>query len=209
MYRFHPIGRIHSCFPQKFGIPRQAGLVPQATAVLELFAPYGRAEALAGLEEFSHLWVVFGWSSSFTPTWIDPGIPRCGRPGWAATAASASSLPAAHSGPTPSECRRCAWRGFAADPPPLLPVAFSPEAEAACRRIDDGGLKDLIAGVLANDPRPAYMERTDGRAAYGMRICDLEVRWRVREERVEVLTVAPVPAGYPSADEPSTSALEP
>ncbi len=69
MYRFHPIGRIHSCFPQKFGIPRQAGLVPQATAVLELFAPYGRAEALAGLEEFSHLWVVFVFHAHLDRPW--------------------------------------------------------------------------------------------------------------------------------------------
>jgi len=54
-----PIGIIHSCFKEKFGIPRQPGLVPEARATLELYPPYGSAEALAGLEGFSHLWVIF------------------------------------------------------------------------------------------------------------------------------------------------------
>lgn len=54
-----PIGIIHSCYKEKFGIPRQAGLVPQAEAVIEVFAPYNRQEAFRGLEAFSHIWVVF------------------------------------------------------------------------------------------------------------------------------------------------------
>jgi len=56
---FEPIGVIRSCFQQKFGIPRQPGLVPEARAVLELFPPYNRMESLRGLEGFSHLWVIF------------------------------------------------------------------------------------------------------------------------------------------------------
>ncbi len=75
MYHFDAIGRIHSCFKEKFGIPRQPGLVPEARAVLELFAPYARPEALVGLESFSHIWVVFvfhrhldrGWRPTVRP----------------------------------------------------------------------------------------------------------------------------------------------
>lgn len=58
-YTFAPIGRIHSCFTEKFGIPRQPGLVPDARGTLEIFPPYGRIEAFRELEHFSHIWIIF------------------------------------------------------------------------------------------------------------------------------------------------------
>ena len=61
-----PIGIIHSCFKEKFGIPRQSGLVKSATATLELLPPYNVEEALRGIEEFSHLWIVFAFHKSIT-----------------------------------------------------------------------------------------------------------------------------------------------
>lgn len=74
-YRFEPIGIIHSCFKEKFGIPRQPGLAPAARATLELLPPCDREEALRGLEGFSHLWLIFvfhatagqGWSPTVRP----------------------------------------------------------------------------------------------------------------------------------------------
>ncbi|MEM7030395.1 MAG: tRNA (N6-threonylcarbamoyladenosine(37)-N6)-methyltransferase TrmO [Chloroflexota bacterium] len=70
-----PIGIIHSCYREKFGIPRQAGLVPDAVASLELYPPYNTPEAVKGLETFSHLWVIFifhasqrdGWKATVRP----------------------------------------------------------------------------------------------------------------------------------------------
>jgi len=59
-----PIGVIHSCFKEKFGIPRQAGLIKNASATLELLPPYQVEEALRGIEEFSHLWIVFVFHKS-------------------------------------------------------------------------------------------------------------------------------------------------
>ena len=59
MFPFAPIGVIHSCFREKFGIPRQAGLVPAARATLELLPPYSQPAAVRGLEGFSHLWLIF------------------------------------------------------------------------------------------------------------------------------------------------------
>lgn len=56
-FEFEPIGVIHSCFKEKFGIPRQPGLAPAATAQLELLAPYNDLDAIAGLEQVSHLWL--------------------------------------------------------------------------------------------------------------------------------------------------------
>ncbi|MEW8265603.1 MAG: tRNA (N6-threonylcarbamoyladenosine(37)-N6)-methyltransferase TrmO [Candidatus Thiodiazotropha sp.] len=58
-YEFHPIGRIHSCFKEKFGIPRQSRLIAEAEARLEILPPYNRAEAFRELADYSHLWVIF------------------------------------------------------------------------------------------------------------------------------------------------------
>ena len=58
-FRFAPIGVVRSCFREKFGIPRQPGLVPAARATLELLPPCNQPEAVRGLEGFSHLWLVF------------------------------------------------------------------------------------------------------------------------------------------------------
>ncbi len=61
-----PIGIIHSCFKEKFGIPRQSGLIQSATATLELLPPYNVEDALRGIKEFSHLWIVFAFHESVT-----------------------------------------------------------------------------------------------------------------------------------------------
>lgn len=69
MFKFNQIGIIHSCFKEKFGIPRQPGLVTEAKATLELLPPYNRAEAVRGLEEFSHIWVTFVFHACLTAEW--------------------------------------------------------------------------------------------------------------------------------------------
>ncbi len=53
-----PIGYIHTNFPDKFGIPRQSGIVDDA-GYIELLEPYNDRNALRGLEEFSHLWLIW------------------------------------------------------------------------------------------------------------------------------------------------------
>lgn len=58
-YCLNVIGVIHSCYREKFGIPRQPGLVNTQTATLELLSPYNRPEAVKGLEGFSHIWLSF------------------------------------------------------------------------------------------------------------------------------------------------------
>lgn len=64
-----PIGTVHSCYRQKFGVPRQPGLVTAARGEIELLPPYNRAEALRGLEAFSHLWVQFIFHQCQQTTW--------------------------------------------------------------------------------------------------------------------------------------------
>lgn len=54
-----PIGTIHSDFPDKFGVPRQPGLVKDARAWLTLEGEFADPLAVRGLDEFSHLWLTF------------------------------------------------------------------------------------------------------------------------------------------------------
>ncbi|MBM7059801.1 tRNA (N6-threonylcarbamoyladenosine(37)-N6)-methyltransferase TrmO [Pseudomonas sp. UL073] len=58
-YSVTPIGFVRSCFKEKFAIPRQPQLAPAARGVLELVAPFDRAEAIEGLEQVSHVWLLF------------------------------------------------------------------------------------------------------------------------------------------------------
>ncbi|MDT8389554.1 MAG: tRNA (N6-threonylcarbamoyladenosine(37)-N6)-methyltransferase TrmO [Lentisphaeria bacterium] len=64
-----PIGVIHSCFNEKFGAPRQAGLVPSAVGDIELFPPYNLPEAWKGIDGFSHLWVIFLFNQTADQGW--------------------------------------------------------------------------------------------------------------------------------------------
>lgn len=68
-FTFPAIGIIHSCFKEKFGIPRQPGLAPLATAQLELLPPYNDRDALVGLEACSHLWIQFVFHANKREEW--------------------------------------------------------------------------------------------------------------------------------------------
>ena len=54
-----PVGIVRSCFKEKFAIPRQPHLAPAARGVLELLPPFDQGEAVAGLEQVSHVWLLF------------------------------------------------------------------------------------------------------------------------------------------------------
>jgi tRNA (adenine37-N6)-methyltransferase len=69
MYQFEPIGKISSCYSEKFGVPRQPGLVRAATAHLTLHPPYDREEMARGLEGYSHIWVIFIFHEALADGW--------------------------------------------------------------------------------------------------------------------------------------------
>lgn len=56
-----PIGIFYSCFTDKFGTPRQPGLVPSSEGYIELNKNLQPKEALSGLTAFSHIWVIFSF----------------------------------------------------------------------------------------------------------------------------------------------------
>lgn len=59
------IGFIRTDFPQKFGIPRQSGRVSSLTGRIFFLPEYRSPKAVEGLENFSHLWVIWGFNLPF------------------------------------------------------------------------------------------------------------------------------------------------
>ena len=59
-----PIAVFMSPFATKFGVPRQSGLSEHLRGRIKLLPPYNREEALRGLEDFSHLWLIWGFSAN-------------------------------------------------------------------------------------------------------------------------------------------------
>ena len=75
-----PIAFIHTEFPEKFGIPRQSGLATSLRGKI-VFAPeYRSADALRGLQDFSHLWLIWEFSANSTRGQWQPTVrpPRLG-----------------------------------------------------------------------------------------------------------------------------------
>ncbi|MBQ8342862.1 MAG: tRNA (N6-threonylcarbamoyladenosine(37)-N6)-methyltransferase TrmO [Clostridia bacterium] len=64
-----PIARIHSDFKEKFGIPRQSGRAPALQAEIVFESEYKNPDALRGIEEFSHLWLLFDFSAAHREGW--------------------------------------------------------------------------------------------------------------------------------------------
>ena len=63
------IARIRSDFPTKFGIPRQSGRVEELTACIVFEPEYRVREAVKGLEDFSHIWLLWEFSQSIRENW--------------------------------------------------------------------------------------------------------------------------------------------
>lgn len=221
-----PIGIIHSCFKEKFGIPRQPGLVDAAEARLQLLPPYNREEAVRGLEGFSHVWLIFGFHATAGQGWrptVRP--PRLGGNARVGVFASRSTFR-----PNPLglsvvrlagiDCRDgvnlllagvdlldltpifdikpylpyadalpSAQGGFAPEnPDTAVSVSFSPQAERQLSRLEAERprLRQLVCELLAYDPRPAYRSDTDASRDYGVKLYDLDVRWRMLGDVAEV-----------------------
>jgi len=220
MYTLTPIGTIRSCFKEKFGIPRQPGLAPAAKATLVLDPPYNQPEALAGLEAFSHIWLVYMFhgveSGKWKPTVRPPRLGGNLRTGVFATRSNFRPNPI---GLSVVKVDKITTRGPdvylelsgvdlldgtpVLDIKPYLPYAdniadaiggFTPEARKMVERLAAGphpGILDLIEQMLSLDPRPAYSGDSDPERIYGFRIFDVDVQWRVQEGRAVVTAIEP------------------
>ena len=63
------IAHIHTEFPTKFGIPRQSGVIETLRGTIVFEPEYRNPEAVRGLEEFSHLWLIWEFSEAKRDTW--------------------------------------------------------------------------------------------------------------------------------------------
>ncbi len=63
------IARIHTDFPEKFGIPRQSGLVKGLKGKIVFEPEYRNPDAIRGMEDFSHLWLIWGFSKAVRKEW--------------------------------------------------------------------------------------------------------------------------------------------
>ncbi len=217
------IARIRSDFPEKFGIPRQSGLVPELRAKVVFEPEFCSADALRGIEGFSHLWLIWQFSAAVRDTW-SPTVrpPRLGgneRVGVFATRSpfrpnaiglSCVKLEGVRhedglgdvlivSGAdlmdgTPiydvkpylpyADAYPEALGGFAPSPKETIAVDCPPELLAKLPE----GRREALLGVLAQDPRPQYQH--DPERVYGMSFGGWDVKFRVRGETLEVLSLA-------------------
>ena len=63
------IARIHTDFPTKFGIPRQSGIIDSLQGRIVFEPEYRNAEAVRGLEEFSHIWILWEFTEAVRDEW--------------------------------------------------------------------------------------------------------------------------------------------
>ena len=68
-FPMHIIARIHTDFATKFGVPRQSGLVEELESTIIFEPEYRNADALRGLEGFSHVWLVWVFDQAIRETW--------------------------------------------------------------------------------------------------------------------------------------------
>lgn len=231
-FTFPAIGLVHSCFKEKFGIPRQPGLAPLAMAEIELLPPYNDPAAFDGLEGCTHIWVQFVFHANKREEWksrVKP--PRLGGNKTLGVFATRSPTRPAPIGLSVVRLEGIIQREgklfinisgidlldgtpvldikpyvpytdrvleaenqFAPEPPDLIPVDIPAELMAICvtywknTGIDLAG---LINQVLQQDPRPQYQEPEPERI-YGMKLLDLDVRWRYSETaRIQLTALIP------------------
>ena len=69
IYEVKIIAKIHSDFPSKFGIPRQSGIVDSLESLIVFEPEYRNEQALRGIEDFSHLWLIWQFSKAVRDDW--------------------------------------------------------------------------------------------------------------------------------------------
>lgn len=209
-----PIAIIHSLFKEKFSIPRQPGLVSFESRI-ELIAPYNRMESLAGLEDFSHLWVIFDFHQikEVESSNISVRPPRLGGNKKLGVFATRSPYRPNKMGLSLVKLERIEGisliisGGDFLDQTPVYDIKpYLKEIESVPNAISgwtnevenkklnvvfdcdcETTLKEKIIEVLALDPRPRFHE--DGYKKYGSRLGDVDVHWEVIDGTVHVLEI--------------------
>ena len=102
-HRIRPVARIHTGFPTKFGIPRQSGLTGELESRIVFEPEFSNPDAVRGIEEFSHLWLIWEFSENVRdPKKWSPTVrpPRLGGNTRVGVFAPTSSSPPTSPGPS-------------------------------------------------------------------------------------------------------------
>jgi len=73
-HRLRPVALVRTPFAEKFGVPRQSGLVPEAEGRVEFLPEFSAPEFTRGLEGFSHVWLITGFHQN--PVWTSGATVR-------------------------------------------------------------------------------------------------------------------------------------
>jgi tRNA-Thr(GGU) m(6)t(6)A37 methyltransferase TsaA len=220
------IARIRTDFPEKFGIPRQSGLVEALEGTIIFEPEYRNPEIVRGLEEFSHIWLLWQFSQSNKENWsatVKP--PRLGGRKRLGVFATRSPYRPNDIGLSCVKLKRIEMdKTFGPiihvsgadlldgtplyDIKPYIPLTdCHPEAaEGYTRETKAHRLKvvfpeellnryphhkrEAVIGVLAQDPRPAYVQ--DPERIYGVAFAGFDVRFQVEGDWLTVKDVIPL-----------------
>lgn len=218
--QLRPIAYIHTDLPTKFGLPRQSGLVASLAARIVFEPEYRQEAAFRGLEGFSHVWLIWGFSENGRSRWsatVKP--PRLGGNRKMGVFATRSPFRPNGLGLSSVKLEGIEWDEKQGpvlnvtgadlmdgtpiyDLKPYLPYTDShPEAKGgfADAFVDyalevefpeellekiPADKREALLGILAQDPRPAYIE--DPERVYGFNYLHFDVRFTVDGTKLTV-----------------------
>lgn len=213
--QIEPVAYFHSQFPEKFGIPRQSGIVPELRGEVRFTREYSSPDAVRGLEGFSHLWLIWGFSLNRGNGSLTVRPPRLGGNERVGVFASRSPF---RPNPIGLSCVRIesvspgvvkVLGADLADGTPIYDIKpYVPYAD--CQTDASGGFTDsrewsklevvmsddvrsrlsaedvtALEKVLSLDPRPHYQDDPD--REYGMSFAGQNIRFRVDRDKIIVL----------------------
>ena len=221
--QLRPIAYIHTDLPTKFGLPRQSGLVESLEARIVFEPEYRQEAAFRGLEGFSHVWLIWGFSENGRSRWsatVKP--PRLGGNRKMGVFATRSPFRPNGLGLSSVKLESILWDEKLGpvlkvtgadlmdgtpiyDVKPYLPYTDShPEAAGGFAEafvdyalevefppnlleIVPADKREALLGILAQDPRPAYIE--DPERVYGFNYLHFDVRFTVDGNKVSVCEI--------------------
>ncbi|TNC92086.1 MAG: tRNA (N6-threonylcarbamoyladenosine(37)-N6)-methyltransferase TrmO [Thalassolituus sp.] len=209
-----PVAYARSPFQEKFAIPRQPGLAPSVRTCIELTPPFDDPCALEGLNDITHVWLlflfhqvgsrndslrvrpprlggnektgVFSTRSTHRPNGIGQSLVKVesveGSCLWVSGADLLDGTPIIDIKPfVPyADIPVNAGNRMAPAAPEWLEVIWTEATETEARKQGQRlreNVMQIVTECLQQDPRPAYQKHDESRV-YGVRLWDLQVRWR-------------------------------